>query len=269
MKKKLLSIVTTLSMVVGIGMVAHADTIPETGAKLVYNEALSNETSKVIDVIYVGENAAEGIYGYMLRFDVDLDLSNTADYTYAFSGANGLTLAEDANDKDLANGKIGWNADAADLVVAENSCIGTLTITVPATESNFDVAINTELTVIYDYNVEDVYSEESSITIPGATVEPEEPAKPAFESKTAEYLGRFDDDTKKVPVDAWSATIDWSEYEAAKALNWTLSVGGEEKTVAAATQTEITGEMTVIYGLAIAGRVDQLDTIDASNVVLK
>lgn len=251
-KNKLIALTSTLALA-SVICVATAVSANAANVELNYNEDLSTATVKVIDVDYSLDGPLTTLGGV---FYVDCE---GATMKYNCLVNYDATLTSTGTQASLDWADVGPNGD-----VAASGTHGQLSITVPEGTSEFDVRFGEVVAMDLDWNV---FETDITITVPAFVTEPD---KDPFVSATAEYLGRYDTDKTSVPVDAWTATIDWSSYEAAKALNWTLSVNGEEKSVAAATQTEITGEMTVVYGLAIAGQAEaELNTIDKDNVVLK
>jgi hypothetical protein len=264
--RNLVSFFAAASMVLSMSAFS-VNAADENGITLEY-VASDVATERIVKIYYTGSALADGVSGCELYFDIDTAVES---YTVALPTPTSGSKFDPAEDtgSDLANGKLQFMLLGDGGVTAANNELATLTLTVPEGTGEFTVSIGSESgSYLFDASAENMIEFfEASVTIPGATVEED---KDPFVSATAEYLGRYDADKTSVPVDAWTATIDWSSYEAAKALNWTLSVNGEEKSVAAATQTEITGEMTVVYGLAIAGQAEaELNTIDKDNVVLK
>lgn len=269
-KKNLVSFIAAATMVLSIGAIS-ANAAVENGIDLEY-VASDIATERIINIYYVGDLLeATGVSGTEIYLKIDG--ATVEDYTLTLptSTSEFKFDYDKANDaSDLSIGSVAFALFSNGGIITDNQLLATLSLTVPEETGEFSVSLDADnYSYLFDgtQDMNEVACEDITITIPGATVEED---KDPFVSATAEYLGRYDADKTSVPVDAWTATIDWSSYEATKALNWTLSVNGEEKSVAAATQTEITGEMTVVYGLAIAGQAEaELNTIDKDNVVLK
>ena len=261
--------------------VTSADEV-NAGFVLTYDAENSDETTRYIKVDAVGASEdLQAVTLFVVFTGADFGEDSTvqvemSDLPLADINAPTLNKCTYTASKGGWQHKLTWNSGADPEACYSDTYIGTFKITLPS-NSTFDAEVvkvklgnTSDKTAVVGTTTSDpIKADCHKITVPAYTTGGGEEL-PAFESITAEYLDRYDTDKTTVPVDAWTATIDWSSYKEVKALNWTLSVNGEEKSVAAATQTEITGEMTVLYGLAIAGQAKaELDTIDKDNVVLK
>lgn len=258
LKKLLVSLASVLSLA-SICMV----TTYAADARIELDTERTTETNKVIKV-YCGDIPG-GIWGG----NVTLSFAPTnADDELVITKA-WFDQEQDNHPADMTNDTQRWNATNKTYVeqvtywgaeTYTGDWFGTYVITVPEGTPAFTV------TATCDFSDENYGSVPKTLVanIPGAG-----PTTVPFESATAEYIDTIADDADALPVAAWFATIDWSKYDEVKALNWELTVGGETKTVPESSETVVTGEMTVVYGLAIAGQATQLETIDKDNVVLK
>jgi hypothetical protein len=227
------------------------------GIDLVLAEGTTTETTKVIDVYYVGELADIISYGFYLNFPANL--VTDAKFEIASTG-----FADNGRTDSYADGKVliaGSNKDT--IVVKDGSMLlGTLTLEVPLGTAAFDIALSTSGYEVYDEWYDEKTPDVSVLTIPGA--KPAGP-KPIDANKLGTYAEHDDAVvtvyTATVPAADVEKTFVWGFLNAeGVASDFTQTAKFEYKTV-------VSGEAGIVLGLKVVG--DMPEGINATLTVVE
>lgn len=270
-KSKFFAIVASMFLCISASAVVASAASFDFAYNTEKTEALGDTTKRVIDVYAKDVETVAGVEFQVKFFNTDGTVAKgtvTAS-TMDFKGASPTANKFVAN---AAIHQLVWAADADGAIAAGDTPIGTITLTLSSdVELDATLVANKCKFSWYENGAQKSFvSPVETFKIGKYPVSaPVEPELPVFDDElTATPIdGLFDEHTDTVPVKAWMTdAIDWSSYKEVKDLKWVITVGDVANEVKA-TQAELSGDMTVIYALAIAGRADQLETIES--VVLK
>ena len=255
-----------------------------TGFDYVYNQEKSSETTRVVDV-YI--NGITSVKDFTLKFNTDnqdkitnekTGLSSTSLSWVDFS-AGGLATQKATFTKNATKGTTTLTYTMADsdltLEYFEGGYLGSMVFGVTDKDASFTITTTAANTTICSFATgADTWPtlEFDTLTVPAFATTPVVPEPPVdtradFEAADARKIGRYDADKTAVPVDAWLAEIDYSAVKLAEGASLAWKVNVSDETIAVANGTTVSGEASVFYGLAIAGRADQLDTITTVQLI--
>lgn len=231
------------------------------GYDLVYNVDKSDADTRAVDVYVVSPDAAIKNFTLAVSVPAGVVSSATSDWKADFD-----PTVSRFND----NGTVALYSISASSVQPEseqtdwfvNSTGVTLLTTLYFEVANADVTFDASIMSgkIYKTTV----TQKDVLTVPAFVTEPTD-TRSDFEAATAEKIGTYDADTTTVPVAAWVAEIDYSSVKLADGASLVWKV--DTATVDTVSGTTVSGEGSVFYGLAIAGRADQLSTIETVQLV--
>lgn len=227
MKKQILSILAAAAVTSCFAVAASAAVYEQN--TLVYNEAASNATTKVIDVYCAGD------YTYGGAIDFKIEGVTISEYSFATADGKFDTPTVRGDWTNVEAGQVGWLivTKSGEPECFDGAPFATLTLTVPANSAAFTVKFGPDAAIgDADYN-EEPMEYDTTITIPGAAVEPPvdpeepEPEIPVDPSETrAELVGYYDEWTDPV-VAAFKTAL--TAEQCTRNVTWKVTDGSKTK----------------------------------------